>query len=381
MIQTIIAGAFTSWLIDNQGLRKSFIFGAAFNFAGSLLRYLGTFASSRHTALIIALIGQTILAAGRSVGTTASTKVAQVWFGTDERTIANLVGTSAPSLGVAFANAVTPYILTEPDDVPKILLSWTAVALLVLALSFFYQNAPPTPPTPSAAIMKTRDAVKIDYVKSLRTAATNKSYLLLLLIMGPQIALFFIFITLVSQIMIPAGLSPKQVGFIGTSIIIGGWCTSPFIAKYVDRKKNHVTVLRALLVGTTVSFVGLTLCVQYRVAYPLILFMAVMLGVWNFQTLPLVFELAMEVTFPHLLPAMSNWLIFVVGQAISIVGTLTLQNVGETIVVMWAIGGMSGVTTVIGFALKDTGRRLKVETMVLEQQAEARLKEQEKVEV
>lgn len=80
----------------------------------------------------------------------------------------------------------------------------------------------------------------------------------------------------------------------------------------------------------------------------------------------------MEATYPDLLPAMSSYLIFALGQIIGIVLTPVLTNVGNKIVILWVLTGISGLTAIIGLLYRGKTKRVNHETTVLDQQKMAK---------
>jgi hypothetical protein len=153
-------------------------------------------------------------------------------------------------------------------------------------------------------------------------------------------------------------------------IIACGWLALP-IAKVVDRTGGWVSALRWLLILTTIAFVGLTRSLRPDM-YWSILLCAGVFGFVNLPILAIVFELAMEATYPDLLPAMSSYLIFALGQLIGIILTPILTNVQNKIVILWVLCGISGATAIISFLYRGKTKRIAHETTVLEGQRVAK---------
>lgn len=286
----VVTGLLSAHIIDSLGLRVALITGASLTCAGLWLRYLGTLSSNRHTALAIAFAGQTLCGLGRPLGTASTTRLASTWFGIRERTYANAVASVSPSAGVLVASAVSPFLVATPDDIPRALLTWACISVFPLFVAVFVPGAPPTPPSPSAAVLvATRTQSLAKFKTSLHTAVTNPSFILLWVIMSLQLTIFFIYVVLISSIMSGAGYSPQQAGFVTVAIISAGWFSTP-ISKIVDRTGGWIPAMRSLLVLTTVAFAGLTLSVRYNVYWAIILCGAGF-GFVSTPVLPVVFEL------------------------------------------------------------------------------------------
>jgi hypothetical protein len=123
---------------------------------------------------------------------------------------------------------------------------------------------------------------------SLKTAFTNKSYLLLWTIMAGNLSLFFVYIVLISSLMLPSGYTPQQVGFVTVTIVSVGWLALP-VSKVIGSRGLWVWSLRGFLASCTVSLIGLTLCLRPDLYWGIILCAAVF-GFANFPLLGIVFE-------------------------------------------------------------------------------------------
>ncbi|KAI9016194.1 major facilitator superfamily domain-containing protein [Hyaloraphidium curvatum] len=384
-VTSVTTGLFSAYLIDTRGMRVSLICAGALNMTGSWIRYLGTFAPDRHTALILGLLGQTVLGCGRPFAMNSTTRLASTFFGMKERTLANTLASVSPSFGVLLSSAVTSYIISTPDHVPLALLCWACYSVVGMITVLFVPEKPPTPPSPSASVMgATRTASLEKWKKSIKTAFTNWDYILLWTIMSGNLSLFFIYIVLISSIMLPYGYTAQQVGFVTVAIIATGWLALP-ISKVIDRTGGWVPALRSLLGICTVALVGLTLSLRPDVYWAIIL-CACVFGYANFPLLGIVFELAIEATYPDLLPAMSScglmalpWslmrnadflpasadLIFALAQIIAIILTPFLSGVDNKTAILWVLVGVSALGFLESLIYRGKAKRVGYETTVL----------------
>ncbi|KAI9024222.1 major facilitator superfamily domain-containing protein [Hyaloraphidium curvatum] len=355
----VVTGLLSSYIIDTRGLRVAFLIASVFTCLGLWTRYLGTLSPDRHTALAVGFLGQTLCGLGRPFGTASTTRLASTWFGMSERTFANAVASVSPSAGVLLASAATPYIVSEPSKMPTALLIWACVSVVPLVMAVFMPAKPPTPPSPSANVMKATTASSVEKWKiSLRTAVTNKDYIVLWIMMSGQLCLFFIYVVLVSSVMGSYGYSAQQAGFVTVAVIACGWLSTP-IAKIVDRTGGWVPAMRALLILTTGAFVGLTLSLRPGL-YPAILVCAGVFGFVSTPVLPIVFELGT--------PAMSQYLFYSVGCLIAVIAVPLLANVQNKTIVFWVLVGVSGLTALLGLLYRGKTKRRLHETTVLEKQ-------------
>lgn len=308
-----------------------------------------------------------MIGVGRPFATSCTTRLASTWFAPNERTIANTLATVSPSFGIITSSAATSYIITEPSKVPLALLLWACWSIIPMCLVWIVPEKPPTPPSPSAAVMGATKAGSLDkWKRSFKTAFTNIDYITLWLLMSGQLSLFFIYLVLVSSIMLPYGYTSNQVGWVFVVIVATGWTALP-IAKIVDRTGGWVLAVRVLLIFCTIGLIGLTLSLTSNLYWAIMLSAAVY-GYAQFPILPLVFELAMECTYPDLLPAMSSYLISALAQILGVILTPVLGNVQNKAIVLWVLTGISGLTVVLAFLFRGKTRRNLHDTTIMDQQ-------------
>ena len=192
-VTSVTTGLLSAHVIDTKGLRVSLITGACFNIVGSWVRYFGTFVADKHTALVVGLLGQTILGIGRPFSSSATTRLAALWFGAKERTIANTLASVSPSLGVLISSAATSFIISVPSQVPTALLIWASYSCVPMVMVLFTADKPPSPPTPSAVVIGARRTGSWEKWKlSFKTAVTNRNYIILWVLMSMQLSIFFV---------------------------------------------------------------------------------------------------------------------------------------------------------------------------------------------
>lgn len=377
-LSLVVTGLFSAWVIDTRGLRVALICGAILNGLGSWIRYFGSFSPDPHTRFAIAMVGQTMVGIGRPFATSCTTRLASTFFGMHERTFANTLATVSPSFGIITSSAATSYIITSPDKTPLAMLLWACWSLIPAVLVWFVPEKPPTPASPSGAVMTASRVGGLEkWKRSFKTAFTNVDFICLWMLMSGQLSLFFIYLILVSSIMLPSGFTPNQIGFVFVVIVATGWLALP-ISKLLDRTGKWILALRLLLVFCTVGFVGLTLALQAKLYWAIMLSAAVY-GYSQFPTLSIVFELGMECTYPHLLPAMMSYLISALAQIIGVILTPLLSNVANKTAVLWVLTGISAGTVVISLLYRGKTKRLTHDTTVLDTQKMAKALDNVKV--
>ncbi|KAK3920358.1 putative MFS-type transporter, partial [Frankliniella fusca] len=158
MVSSATAALFifpAAWVLDKYGLRVSVIVGAAGTAAGIWLKTVGC----RADGYWLAMSGQALVAvATLFVVSSAPTRMAAVWFPPGE--VAGAVGGSylVIMLGIAIGCGMAPLSVNEavPEETYYGLLTanvglGVVATLLLVAVIFLFQDAPPLPPSPSQA--------------------------------------------------------------------------------------------------------------------------------------------------------------------------------------------------------------------------------------
>jgi len=141
------------WVIENMGFRFAVICGTSINAAGAIIRCLGVYLLTHpNDKFIVVLLGQILAASSQPLVLSMPTKLAALWFGDHERTIANTIASMANPLGALLANAFATVIVHDVSDVSTMLVIFGMPALLAacMAIFGFTTSKPLTPPSASA---------------------------------------------------------------------------------------------------------------------------------------------------------------------------------------------------------------------------------------
>lgn len=74
----------------------------------------------------------------------------------------------------------------------------------------------------------------------------------------------------------------------------------------------------------------------------------------------------MESTYPHLLPAMSQYLFYAIGCLLAVILVPILGGVQNKEIVLWVLVGVSAFTALVGMLYRGKTKRRMHETLVLE---------------
>lgn len=164
---------FTSWLLQEHGLRVAVRLGAVLIVLSTAIR---CFPSAGSSWFALVHIGQILNAAVGPIVMAAPPKLSSDWFCAEQRTTATAISTIANGLGVAIGFLVVPALVKQFDHnglegVRYMLFVefWWTVAIAV-PIFVYFPSGPPTPPSKSSSLKRTK------FLESLQVSMTNRSF-------------------------------------------------------------------------------------------------------------------------------------------------------------------------------------------------------------
>ncbi|KAJ2992079.1 Major facilitator super domain-containing protein 7 [Globomyces sp. JEL0801] len=292
MVWYIPISPLSSWVIEANGVRLSVFIGFMLTIVGSLCRTLSNFLSVGRARFILCIVGQSIAAIGQPFLLDAPAKISSVWFGPNERTVANSVMALAQPIGSVIAFIISSSTITDESSS---FLQMDVILLIISILGFipcyWVENQPKTPSSHSGEIKS------MGFKESLNSLLSNVQFLYLCIICGCSIGMFNTFITLISEYITPFGYSQADSGTLGSIVIGVGLLSAAVIGIYLDRSKNHELMIKfcslMLLIGTIVFYMG-----AKPDNFIMLALGSAILGLGGFPVIPMAMELAVETTFP-----------------------------------------------------------------------------------
>lgn len=151
-----IAVAPCAYVMDSKGLRPAVLAPSFLIFAGSLLRICTTDVPA---ATWLCNTAQLLNGLAGPVGCAAPPLLSATWFAPQQRTTATSISTVCNYLGVALSFILGPLLVpkgnvhtVKHDYMVYMWGSAIASGIVFLAVVVSFPNAPPTPPSPSAAV-------------------------------------------------------------------------------------------------------------------------------------------------------------------------------------------------------------------------------------
>jgi len=147
-----------TYLIERLGCRPAVVMGSVLTAVGATVRWLAVWSEvrtqGRQAMPAVLMLGQTLAAIGQPFLTNMPPKLANVWFPTHQRAIADTICSMATPVGAALGFVLPDLLMKGEGDQMARMLRGEAIiagAIAVVTLLFF-RSAPPTPPSASAAM-------------------------------------------------------------------------------------------------------------------------------------------------------------------------------------------------------------------------------------
>ncbi|TRY88480.1 hypothetical protein DNTS_005160 [Danionella cerebrum] len=236
-----------SWLLDKKGLRVIALVAAALNCAGTWIKV----ASARPDLFPVTFFGQFTCSVAQVFILGMPSRIASVWFGSDE-------------LGIAIGFLVPPILVPNLEDLDKLaehiramfyITAGVATFLFVLVIIVF-QDRPEIPPTHSQAAARRIPPESYSYTASIRRLLRNKAFILLVITYGLNVGCFYAVSTLLNRMIIEHFPGEEvNAGRIGLTIVIAGMVGSLICGVWLDRSKTYKQTTLAVYLMSLVGLV------------------------------------------------------------------------------------------------------------------------------
>jgi MFS family permease len=313
-IAFLLAMAPFIFLIDRYGIRVPTLLGIGLVVASNVLRCFAHDGSALSLALIY--ISFLLNAAAGPAAMGIPSKLAEDWFPPLERTSATAIAALSNQAGVLFLWVFVPTVAPQPtaEDSTRLNLLLAALSIANACLAaWYFPSHPPVAPSASARVTHASEATVTPATlwASWRVMLANRAYVALLLTYSALTGVAGCTGALLTANLEKAGGTLLDAGYIGFAANLFALIGGVLLSLYVDRIKRHSRgALKAVLVGMC------CLCGLCFTAYTVLLAGVIMpLGspsvLWSAAisfcgatvamgaAVPLMFEVAAEITFPE----------------------------------------------------------------------------------
>lgn len=304
-----------SLMLERVGLRKAVLIGTIGTALGSLVKWwMG--GEPGMTAFWWMMAGQTIVALSQLYIISIPPLLAAVWFPDHQVSTATGIGVFGNQLGIALGFIVPPWIIKDANAAKELIghdlntlscaIFWISFAICAVTL-ITLEDKPPKPPGSAslhAANQQHQDSLeqttKIDSYASIKELCRDRDFGYLILSYGINVGCFYAVSTVLNQMV--AARWPELVdlaGMMGLLIVVSGMAGSVMCGQLLDRTHAYKTIIVLIYLFSLVSMLLFTLVLRlFKQVWPLYL-ASITLGFFMTGYLPLGFEFAAEITYPH----------------------------------------------------------------------------------
>ncbi|XP_046862071.1 solute carrier family 49 member 4-like isoform X2 [Xenia sp. Carnegie-2017] len=366
-----------SWIMDVKGLRFTVLLAAAMQVVGTVLRVLPAGKMKILTPLIYC--GQIISCLGGPVCMAAPPLLSSTWFPQHQRTTATAISTVAAYIGFSLSFLIGPAFVDDVKDSNAVkigdnyrlntteekkyekqintLLYFEASVqtILFFVILAYFPSKPPKPPSLSAS------TDRVDFKDGARKLSKNFNFLLLSTIYGASTGVFGGWCAILYQNLSEYGVQVNEnfAGLLGFIAVTSGAISGVLFSTFADRFSGHLKLL--LIIFMACSFYSVLLIyyvftgiVRFNKGLAYVLFS--LSGFFVNGTIPLFFELGVELTYPVAEGITSGAMTFFNNVVASLFLLLPLGNIGIKWM-LWATVGTCAVSTVLLLFIKERYNR------------------------
>ena len=262
-----------SYMLSRFDMRVTVLFSAALTAAGCWVRYLSTaaFLPGGHVPYALLLVGQCMAAVAQPLLTNVPAKLAETWFPQSQRDIATTIGALFNPLGNAVGSVIASILVSSSGSGMGLLLlveaaAATAITLLVATL---FSARPKLPPSVAASTRSLLRAKSVQMTgggvaqvwSDAKLLLGNGQFLLLMLGFGTGLGLFNSVLTLVEQMVKPAGYGSSDAGMFSGVVIGAGLLSAAAVGPLMDYFHAYKLALKAGIIvcvaGAVVAVLGI----------------------------------------------------------------------------------------------------------------------------
>mmetsp|Transcript_5309 Transcript_5309/g.19860 ORF Transcript_5309/g.19860 Transcript_5309/m.19860 type:complete len:536 (-) Transcript_5309:9426-11033(-) len=295
----IVVAFLASFFVKKFGLGPMVDIAITGHFIAAWLRFGGSMWRTEY-GFWICLLGQVIAAAMQPSISYSSTLMSLNWFGESERAMATTIASFSNLLGTGVAFALTTMVSESHVWTIWITLLLHAVMASVVAvggLPFFRSK----PPTPANIASMDQEGKNIGFMRDLWLLVTNVNVLILATTFGLGFGCISSFLSLIGQIVSPRGYQGTDASVFGLLVIFCGGGGAIVFGILVDRTKRYRLLMWISGLGALVSLAAFTFLIRYdknKLFLVLLSVSAGSLGMFALPFVPIVMELACEISYP-----------------------------------------------------------------------------------
>lgn len=294
-------------VMKKYGLRVTLLVGSFLTAIGTLLRYIPAQAQAPPRVCYgIALLGQILGSFAQPLFVNMPAHISGAWFPQKERELSTTVGSLFSPIGNAVGN-IFPVLLVSRAPNGSIvgmdqlfLVEWLICTASLGIAHVFVKDAPPSPPSRSAAATEGR-SLSTSSASSLfsdcKTLLRDRNYLILFVSFSLGLAIFNSVLTLVNQLVQPYGYSNDDASNCSIAFIVCGLVGAGISSAVLEKTRRYAEVVKGGFF-LCLCFIVLLVCMLRPNNEAGLVFAFAITGFALLPMLPSSFELAAEIVYP-----------------------------------------------------------------------------------
>jgi len=256
---------------------------------GNWIRYAGTRTSPPNFGLT--MFGQILIGLAQPFVLAAPTRYSSLWFSPRGRVSATAIASLANPFGGALGQLISPFLATDPSQVPNMILCITLISTVATIPTLFLPGKPPTPVSPSSTHTP----------PSLRTTLSllyrDPNFHLILLPFAVYVGFFNSLSSLLTQILTPYNFTETTSGIAGALLILVGLVCAAITSPIIDRTKAYLPLIKTLVPIIFLTYLAFIWAPGTRSWVAPYIILSIMGGA-SFSLVPVALEWLVEVTWP-----------------------------------------------------------------------------------
>lgn len=286
----------STYIITKWGIRPVIFNAATCNFVATALHFAGY----RRDRFYLVVIGQVFAAVAYSTILQMPGKLSSLWFPEHERATATSIGVVMNLFGVAIG-FMQPSMMVKPrasgaieSEIKVFYLSQLAMSSIILFITCFYREKPPTPPSPAS------NREPLTFIESLKLLWRNKYFIFLSQSYGIYFALFVAIFVLVNPLVTMKfsdgyETSIGWMGFWNNMVAIVAFIS---IGRLLDKFRKYQITAIILNLASMCLWLAFVITLTNTNNFTAIYIMYVVLGVCFVPYFAVGIEQAAEMTYP-----------------------------------------------------------------------------------
>uniref|UniRef100_UPI00358FFE64 heme transporter FLVCR2-like isoform X5 n=1 Tax=Myxine glutinosa TaxID=7769 RepID=UPI00358FFE64 len=365
-----------TWILSHRGLRFMALVANILNCLGAWVKALGV----RPDLFWVAVFGQTLCGVAQVFILSMPPLIAAVWFGPTEVSTACAIGVFGNQIGTAFGFLVPPLIV--PNESNDGHLAWDIRLLLygiaafntvnLILIILLYQDKPPHPPSIAQATAMDNSA-RESYKDCISGLIHNKDFLLLTFCYGLSAGAYYSLATLLNQTVLYYYPGKEvETGWIGLTIVVTGVVSALLAGFWLDQTHTYKMTILVVNILTFIAMVVYTFTMDLGHIW-VIFITAGLLGFFMTSCLPIGFEFAAELTYPHSEGISSGFM----NASSQVFGIILILSQGRLMTMFGPLAGnlLLGavllLSTIATAFIKEDLKRQKANVVIQEMQEEA----------